>query len=585
MKLPKFLAALALAALAAGTAPPALAQVADGQLVDSLESHRASIERVLEERLSNLIASKNYVLRVTVTGEPVVQPAAVQPGRVPDLPGFRQTPIEGAPPRGRFRVTAVTVRILINEELPPADLSYIRSLVPIVADFDPERGDLLEIEVVSPEGLVVPTEEAVEEALGEPGAPLAETLEEEIAGFTLQDWILIGLMALALLLLLIVLVRVMRSPKQPPMPAQPPAPAPPPAPKAPEELSVAEKAELEAQALERELEEVRKDVVKRMVARPDLARELIGSWQGQAKNLIAMVQAFGPTVARQTMMTHMDAAGYQTLEEAVRSEKPADTTGLIGILREANLILITQELAQPEDIRPDPFTFLGGMSRGQIGHLIKDEPVKIKAIVLSRIAPEHTAHILESMPQEMQLEVAVQIGNFQNFPLDAVSDIARNLAVKSRSVPDEKTVDIEGPKTLVNLMTRSSTETIRYLLDAMKGKDPSLSEEVERRFFLFDSIPLVPDEILPQVVRRMQSDRVVQAIQGADPDLQRKVIMAFPEQARTGMVTTLHAAKYDAQTVMEARQEVVTRMQQLAEEGRVDLKQISDAWQAQAQAS
>ncbi|MEE8555304.1 MAG: hypothetical protein V3T00_05550, partial [bacterium] len=167
MKLPKLLAAVALAALAAGTAPPALAQVADGQLVDSLESHRASIERVLEERLSNLIASKNYVLRVTVTGEPVVQPAAVQPGRVPDLPGFRQTPIEGAPPRGRFRVTAVAVRILINEELPPADLSYIRSLVPIVADFDPERGDLLEIEVVSPEGLVVPTEEAVEEALGE----------------------------------------------------------------------------------------------------------------------------------------------------------------------------------------------------------------------------------------------------------------------------------------------------------------------------------------------------------------------------------------------------------------------------------
>ncbi len=45
MKLPKLLAALAvtLAALAAGTAPPALAQVADDQLVDSLESHRASI--------------------------------------------------------------------------------------------------------------------------------------------------------------------------------------------------------------------------------------------------------------------------------------------------------------------------------------------------------------------------------------------------------------------------------------------------------------------------------------------------------------------------------------------------------------
>jgi hypothetical protein len=67
--------------------------------------------------------------------------------------------------------------------------------------------------------------------------------------------------------------------------------------------------------------------------------------------------------------------------------------------------------------------------------------------------------------------------------------------------------------------------------------------------------------------------------------LQRKVIMAFPEQARTGLVTTLKGSRYDANTVMEARQQVVARFQQLAAEGRIDLKQISDAWQAQAMAS
>ena len=38
-------------------------------------------------------------------------------------------------------------------------------------------------------------------------------------------------------------------------------------------------------------------------------------------------------------------------------------------------------------------------------------------MVLSRIAPAHAAEIMESMPREMQLEVAVQIGNFQSLPL------------------------------------------------------------------------------------------------------------------------------------------------------------------------
>ena len=68
-------------------------------------------------------------------------------------------------------MTAVTVRILINEELPPADLSYIRSLVPIVADFDPERGDLLEIEVVSPEGSF-PRKKRSRKPSGNPEPPL-----------------------------------------------------------------------------------------------------------------------------------------------------------------------------------------------------------------------------------------------------------------------------------------------------------------------------------------------------------------------------------------------------------------------------
>jgi hypothetical protein len=51
------------------------------------------------------------------------------------------------------------------------------------------------------------------------------------------------------------------------------------------------------------------------------------------------------------------------------------------------------------------------------------------------------------------------------------------------------------------------------------------------------------------------------------------------------MVTTLRGSRFDAKTVMEARQQVVERFQQLASEGKLDLKPIIDAWQNQAKAS
>ena len=558
--------------------PPApQAQDPAGQFVDSLDGQRLRIEGILRERLNQLIPSQNYVLKVNVAGERTAIPPREGFGAVPELPGFRQTAAERRTGEEKFRVSQIAVRIVIGEELPAAEVQYLRSIVPIVADFDPARGDVVDVQVMSPKQFEQDAQKPVASDQAPTGMP------EGWPQFTVTDWILIGLMGFALLLLVAVLFRMNRQPKVMPAPPAMPAPAAPAMKSA--ELSEEDKAALKRQEEEQDLDLVRKDVVRSLAARPDLARQLAREWQGQAKNLIALVQALGPSVSRQILLPNMDKAGYQALEDATRKEKPADRGALIKMLREANLILVTQELAQPEEIRPDPFAFLSELSRGQIAHLIKDEPVRVKAILLSRIAPEDMAHILESYPKEMQLEVAVQIGNFHALPLDAVSDIARNLAEKARKVPDEKTVDIEGPKALADLMSRASTGTIRYLLDAMKAKDRKLSAEIEKRFFLFDAIPQVPDEVLPQVVRRLPSQVVLQAIQGSDPALQRKVIMAFPEQARTGMVTSLRGARFDAKTVAEARQQVVVRFQQAAAEGRLDLKAIIDAWQNQAKAS
>jgi flagellar motor switch protein FliG len=75
----------------------------------------------------------------------------------------------------------------------------------------------------------------------------------------------------------------------------------------------------------------------------------------------------------------------------------------------------------------------------------------------------------------------------------------------------------------------------------------------------------------------------VQALQGAPEGLQRKVLMAFPEQARPGLVNSLRAAKAEPAEVEEARRQVVARFQALARQGKINLKQISDAWQAQVQ--
>ncbi len=561
---------LAIAGLIAlGPAARALAQVGAPQYVESLEGYQQRIEGLIHERLSALLPRGNFVARASVKGSKVRVPRAAVAGAALDLPGFRPAAGEAVPGEERFRVEQVLVRIVLNEQVPEADLQYIRTIVPILADFQPERGDRLDLRVVSP---ATALKEAEETALG---------LTERPFGLSWMEWLVVGVFALMGAIAIVVLLRVIFRPRAEPTPV---AVAPPSAAPAHDDAGSMDEERRRMEA-ERQLNEVRHAVVKHLFARPELGGELIANWQSSPGKLNALIHGLGAAVARQAIMPHLGREAYQDLEETVRQERPPDTTRLLGALQEAKLFLLGQEITNPELIRPTPFRFLDALTWGQVAHLIKDEPVNVKAIVLSGLKPEDTARIMETLPKEMQLEIAVTIGRLQDMPLEMAQSVATDLAEKARHVPDARLVEVEGPQALVDMMGRTSSDTSHYLLEALKSKDAKLSEEVEKRFFMFDAIPLVPDEVMPQAVRTLPSNTVIIAMQGAHPDIQRKVIMAFPEQTRTGLVTALRAARADPEAVETARRQMVANFQALGRQGRIDLKQISDAWQAQAKAS
>ncbi len=563
-------------------APLLPAQTSSEQIVDSLDAQQRRIESLIGDRLDSVLPQRNYVMRAFVIGRKVNVPRGAAPQGSFELPGFRPSPGQAVLADEKYAIEQVVVRIVLNDQLPPESLQYLRTIVPILADFRPERGDRLDLQVVPPGKK--PEGEAGQP--GQPGAapplPFGQAAAEQASKFGLTEWVIVGavmfLVLVGLVALLVVMLRPRAQAAPPPLPAyQPMAPT-----QRAIDVSKANEEERKAQEQVRYCENLKGSVVKTLFGRPELGKDLVQAWQSHQDKLGVLVNALGPTLSRQALLPQMGVARYKDMEEAVRSEDPPGVEEQIGVLRDANLFLIGRELEKPEHIRPDPFAFLDDLSRGQVAHLVKDEPVKVKAIVLSRIKPDDTARILETLPKEVQLEIAVNIGNFQSLPLDMLEGVALDLAEKARHVPDSRSVDIEGPRTLVDMMGRTSPATSLYLLQSMKSKDRKLSEQVEKRFMVFDAIPLVPDDLLPLVVRTIPSAVVIQAMQGAAQDIQRKVILAFPEQARPGLVNSIKAAKFDAATVDEARRQLVGRFQTLAEQGRIDLKAISDAWRAKS---
>ena len=277
----------------------------------------------------------------------------------------------------------------------------------------------------------------------------------------------------------------------------------------------------------------------------------------------------------------MDALGkeqYLKLEEIALDifVKPNEEKEL---LREIQKVLFTKQLLKPENKTQDPFKFLYELSNDQITFLIKPEPTKIKAIILSRLNSVVTSDIIARLPKEERGQVVVLLGKMQELPGEVLEKVAYNLAAKAQHVPDSEAASFDGVNMVVDVMGDAGPEIRNDIINSLRVSDRKLSTKVENKFFLFDSIPVVPQEILSAVVRKLPTEEVIKAITGTSKQLQEKVILCFPIKIRRTLVASLKSQTPEPDAIRKAKKMIIKEMQLMGEANRVDLRKILSDWE------
>jgi len=301
------------------------------------------------------------------------------------------------------------------------------------------------------------------------------------------------------------------------------------------------------------------------------------------ESLTQLLAVIGPETARSLFGRVMPQDSFLELEQLARDAK-VSTAEANTTLKNVAMFLLTRKLIAPEQPTTNLFGFLEEMSTGQVSYLINDEPSKIKAIVISRLISEQAAEILHNISKDERTLVAVELGRLSELPTKLVEQVAYNLADKARTVPDENSVSVDGIRFVADVLGDADPTTREELLNGLRVTDQKLSEEIESRCFIFDSIPFVPREVLVEVVRKLPPDVVVTAISGADKSIQEAVVLCFPEQTRKAIVSALKAKKPSAEEIREARQQFVKSMRSMSDANKVDLREVNSAFSHQESA-
>ena len=574
--------------------------------VKSMNIRQFEIEESIRNGLKYYLEPSDYVLRVKLFGDERAASVANEA-----LPGFGQLGLDQFGKGEKFwEISRMRVDLVMHKEVSPSVNSYIGEIVPILSGLDYERGDefvfvpiipnLPEIQPdlekpngADPEAIEEP--QTAEKALAKIESP-EEQQEEKPFWQTLGtfEWILGGILLLLLLLLIWTLFSISRLrarevetqnqirdlKETPTLPVR----------MAREEKAVQDKMQQDRQdrvqtALVRdENERVLQEIVKNLVGRPDWSRELIQEMTRDKQSmdqLATLIAVMGPEASRSLFRNQMTEQAYMDLEQLAKEAGPnSDDTA--EVLKNIRMFLLTKQFLSPEQSFVDPFGFMKSLSSSQISFLLKNEPARIKAIVMARLDTEKAATILQTLSRDERTQVAVELGRMHEMPMELVEKVGFNLAEKARNVPDENSIAVNGVRFVADVLSDSDPVTRQELINGLRVSDQQLSEDVESSCFIFESIPVVPNDVLKEVVRQLPPDDVITAISGATKEIKEAVILCFPEQSRKALISSLKSKTPEKEEVRTARRKFVDSMREMADAERVNLRDVNSAFANQA---
>ena len=596
---------------------PALSLEAQ-ERVKSLSVRQFEIEEAIRNGLKYYLDTKDYVLRVKLFGEERSIGSIANEA----LPGFGQLNDPVGSGAKYWEITRMRVDLVMHKEVSPSVNTYIGEIVPILSGLDFERGDELIFVPILPSdpfpeqvgdpssaGLPDPMAKAlpeddpkdIEVALqsGEPSEEQdGESLDEEPFWLRMSDIekILAGMLLFLILLFFWVLWKLRKfkaiSTEQEGFPAlMAPQSETPQLPSSPNQgfVSIADsnakllaghenhENQLNDAVLIADNERLIQEIIKQMIGRDDWKQELVQEMSRDKQSmdmLTQLIASLGMSTSRKLFSDTIPQNTYLDLEKLAEeaSSSPEEENEM---LKDIQKFFLTKQLTDPEQNKSNPFSFMDQLSTSQIGFLVKDEPAKIKAFIFGRLESDEAAELLRDLSKDERTKVALELGKLHELPLELVEKIGYNLAEKARHVPDDGTVGVDGIKFIADVLGDLDNTTRQELINGLRTSDIKLSENIESHCFIFESIPVVPKDILLEVVRKLQPDDVITAISGTTSKIKEAAIMCFPEKSRPALVSSLKTKSPDSDEIRAARKLFVQSMRDMSDAGRLNLQEVN----------
>lgn len=212
-----------------------------------------------------------------------------------------------------------------------------------------------------------------------------------------------------------------------------------------------------------------------------------------------------------------------------------------------------------------------------LAYLHNEDPQTI-AVIASHMKPSQGAELLQSLPEDKMIEVAIGIATMEQTNKEVLAQVETHLNRKLQNLTSNEQNQADGVKTLVSILNNVKRNTEKTLFERLEEIDADLAKTIKDNMFIFEDIIKLPQRSLQQVVAKISdNDLIAKALKTATEELKEKFYSAMSKDRKLMVEDAAEGlGPLRMSDVEEAQQKIAAQVKDMEASGEIVISRGED---------
>ncbi len=198
----------------------------------------------------------------------------------------------------------------------------------------------------------------------------------------------------------------------------------------------------------------------------------------------------------------------------------------LGSMRAGEIIEKVKELTTIKG-----FSILKKAEPKQLANFLQKEHPQTIALILSHLASDLAAEVLDAFSEELRADVAFRITTLGRVAPSLVGEIENVVDQVAEEVINENSTSSGGARSMAAILNKVGIVQAKFLMNSIEQRDPKVAAEVKRLMFMFEDILYIDDRSVQRILREVDKKDLTLSLKVADEKLKQKIFANMSERA------------------------------------------------------